>query len=204
MIGRLKGIVEKINEDSVLLDVGGVGYNIFCSANTLRSIGGEGEAAKLEIETHVREDHIHLYGFASEAEKTWFLTLTKVSGVGARIALAILSVLSSDQLYGAIISQDKAAFKQVSGVGPKLAERIIVELKNKNTLPQSDDNIISINGEKPKESGVINDAVSALTNLGYGRSEAFTAVTKILNEKPETSLQNLIREGLKNLSKNVA
>src|SRR5688572_4636847 len=129
MIGKLTGRVDDVAEDHAILDVGGVGYLIFASAKTLGQLVS-GQAASLRIETHVREDHFHLYGFTSEAERAWFKTLNTVQGVGVKMALAILSVFTPDQLLTAIGAQDKKAFTTVSGVGPKLAERIVTELKS--------------------------------------------------------------------------
>ena len=121
MIRKLKGQIDTIDSDSIIIDVGGVGYGVFCSANTLRNLPAKGESTSLYIETHVREDHIHLFGFSTTDEKETFQTITKVSGVGVKVALAILSVLSPGQLANAIAAKYKSSFKTVSGVGPKLA-----------------------------------------------------------------------------------
>lgn len=207
MIGKLKGIIDSVAEDFLILDVQGVGYQVFASSNTLRRIGNVGEASTLQIITHVREDKIQLFGFENNAEKEWFNQLTNVNGVGNKMAIAVLSALSPDALVNAIAAQDKAAFKPVAGVGPKLAERIITELKDKvNVIDISDfaKKLPANTGDKPAQAANQNisaDAVSALSNLGYGRSEAFVAVNKIINEQPEIKLESLIREGLKNLSK---
>src|SRR5690242_17327897 len=123
MIRKLKGIVDSIETDAVILDVGGVGYGVFCSANTLRLLPREKESTTLFIETHVREDHIHLFGFATAEEQESFQTLVKVSGVGAKMAMAVLSAMTPSQIATAIAAQDQNAFKAVSGVGPKLASR---------------------------------------------------------------------------------
>src|SRR5215469_16365321 len=131
MIAKLTGILDRNGGDGVVIDVGGVGYLVFCSARTQRQLPGEGEAARLLIETHVREDHIHLYGFADEGERGAFRLLTTVQGVGAKLALAILSVLVPEALTTAIMAQDKAALARAEGVGPKLAQRIVNELKDK-------------------------------------------------------------------------
>ena len=202
MIRKLKGIIDTIEADHVIMDVGGVGYGAFCSANTLRLLPAKGEAATLFIETHVREDHIHLFGFAQSEEKTAFLTLQKVSGVGAKMALAILSAMTPAQLASAIASQDKAAFKNVSGVGPKLAARLITELKDKfaadamsinNSIKNSAESVSTANNN-------INDAISALVNLGYGRSDAYNAVTKIAAQNDNIEIDRLIKDGLKELT----
>lgn len=199
MIAKLKGIIDSLTLDALVIDVGGVGYQVFCSASTLRQLPGEGEVASIYIETHVREDHIHLYGFASIAEKAAFLTLTKVNGVGAKMALAILSTLSAQQLSVAIAAQDKSAFTQISGVGPKLAARLLTELKDKFSF--ADDNtpqaaISSVDAPENSASDV-SDAVSALVNLGYSRSDSYSVVAKIAAENDNMDVGGLIREGLK-------
>src|SRR6266851_10212780 len=131
MIAKLSGIRDSAGPDGVVIDVGGVGYLVFCSARTLRQLPAEGEALRLVIETHVREDHIHLYGFVDEAERGIYRLLTTVQGVGAKLALAILGALSPDALVAAIAAQDRTALTQADGVGPKLATRIVVELRDK-------------------------------------------------------------------------
>lgn len=210
MIGKLRGIVDELTEDAVILDVNGVGYVVFCSGRTLSNLQ-TGAAAALVIETHVREDHIHLYGFANVAEREWFRLLTSVQGVGAKMGQAILGVFDPDALSRTIGAQDKTGLTRVSGVGPKLAERIITELKSKvakmGVLPMP-----ANSGALPKASAkanvktpegrVMEDAVSALTNLGYNRTDAFSAVSTILhNEGADTKLDTLIRLGLRELSR---
>ncbi len=209
MIARLKGLVDALGDDWVILDVGGVGYLAFCSARTLAKLPGQGLAVQLEIETHVREDHIHLYGFADLAERDWFRLLTSVQGVGAKVGLAILSVLPPDQLVQAIASGDKVAIARANGVGPKLAGRIASELKDKvgslslgaAALAEkgvvANDAVKSANDAAPPAA---EDAISALVNLGYGRSEAFTAVASVLKEQADAPLSDLVRLGLKELT----
>ncbi|MEK9679176.1 MAG: Holliday junction branch migration protein RuvA, partial [Rhodospirillaceae bacterium] len=131
MIAKLTGIIDSSNQDSMIIDVGGVGYLVFASTRTLNLVATQGGTVSVMIETHVREDHIHLFGFADELEREWFKLLTTVQGVGARVALAMLSVLAPDALTQAVAAQDKAAITQAPGVGPKLATRIITELKDK-------------------------------------------------------------------------
>src|SRR6201994_2982247 len=131
MIGRLKGIVDSYGEDSIILDVNGVGYLVHCSARTLQSLPSPGEAAVLAIETHVREDQIRLFGFKTDVEREWFRLLQTVQGVGAKVALAVLSTLPPSELANAIALRDKAAVVRTPGVGPKVAERIVTELKDK-------------------------------------------------------------------------
>ncbi|MDH3240322.1 MAG: Holliday junction branch migration protein RuvA [Alphaproteobacteria bacterium] len=200
MIASLKGIVESVGEDGAVIETGGVGYLVFCSSRTLSALPGVGEAAALKIETHVREDHIHLYGFASPAERDWFRLLITVQGVGARVALAILSVLAPQDLSLALAAGDKAALGRAAGVGPKLAQRIVTELKDKvgglAIAPAGGA------GGQPAAAGggvdpSLGDAVSALVNLGYGRGEAFGAVMEASRELgPEAKVEALIRAGL--------
>jgi Holliday junction DNA helicase RuvA len=201
VIAKLSGIVDSAGSDSTVVDVGGVGYLVFCSSRTLGKLPAKGQPVSLLIETHVREDHIHLYGFADAAEREWFRLLTTVQGVGAKLGLAILSALAPDDLARAIASADKASLSRPSGVGPKLAVRIATELKDKVKnmalgpaaagLPE---------GEGP--SGAAADAVSALVNLGYRRAEAVDAVAAVARRLGEAAaVAALIRAGLQELSK---
>jgi len=182
MIAKLRGLLDSTGPDHAVIDCGGVGYLVFCSSRTLGLLGGPREAVALHIETHVREDHIHLYGFADTAERDWFRLLTTVQGVGAKVALAILSVLSPDQVATAVAAGDKAMLARADGVGPKLAARIASELKDKVggivLGPAVAAFHASPGAAAPAESGAAADAVSALVNLGYGRAEAFAAVAK--------------------------
>lgn len=213
MIGKLKGIIESVMEDALLIDVGGVCYYVFASAATLRQLPREGEATTLWIETHVREDHIHLYGFTTEAEKKAFLLLNKVSGVGAKMALSILSAATPSQLATAIAAEDAAPFKAASGVGPKLAKRILVDLKDKFTL-FDDGTGLQLSGAagaalasegqaKPSAASgghpAVGDAISALVNLGYSRSDAYSAVSRAASGQEDAGVSELIRAGLKEL-----
>ena len=200
MIARLKGLVDEIADDSAIIDVGGVGYQLFCSAKTLQALPRPGEAVSLEVETHVREDHIHLYGFASAAEKAWFARLQTVQGVGARVALAILSILLPDEISRAIAAQDKTMVGRASGVGPKLATRIVTELKDK--VPAFEGSAIpSINGAGTGGDNRMSEAVSALVNLGYKQAEAMGAVARVnRSHDGDASLEQLIRDGLRELS----
>jgi holliday junction DNA helicase RuvA len=204
VIGKLKGIIDSYGEDFVIIDVGGVGYVVTCSSRTLQQLPPAGEAVALAIETHVREDAIRLYGFRSDPERDWFRILQTVQGVGAKVALAILSVLSPTELGNALALQDKAAIGQATGVGPKLAQRIVLELKDKAPAFASvDATTARLAGavEDRKAPKPVQDAVSALTNLGYGQPQASAAVSaalKALGDGAETSA--LIRRGLKELS----
>lgn len=203
MIGKLSGIIDTLSANSLVLDVQGVGYVVNASVRTLGRIGGKGDPASLLIDTHVREDAITLYGFADPAEQKWFRLLTSVQGVGAKVGLAILSASPPERLALAIAAQDKAALTQADGVGPKLATRILTELKDKAAKL---DTGAALKGIKYQEiagasaqGGLDHDAVSALTNLGYGRSEAYTAVMNA-RQRANDNLQTLIREALKELS----
>ncbi len=215
MIGKLTGRVDDIAEDHVILDVNGVGYMVFASAKTLSALPERGGTMSLLTETHVREDHIHLYGFATAAERIWFKILTTVQGVGVKMAMAILSTLSPEQILTAIASQDKKALTVVSGVGPKLAERLVIELKSQAVkLSAAGFSIAAAHAgeaspkgkQKPAASGsaparsVVEDALSALVHLGYGRSEAFSVVMRLQAEKPDSTLDALIRESLRELA----
>ncbi len=182
MIAKLRGRLDSTGEDWAVVDVAGVGYLVFCGSRTLAALPGLGEAVELAVETHVREDHIHLYGFSTTSDREMFRTLTTVQGVGAKVGLAILSALSAEQIAGAIAAGDQSVFKRASGVGPKLAARLVVELKDRlgafafttptlQTAPAA-------RGVKPAGGNAVEDAVSALVNLGYGRMEAFGAVSR--------------------------
>ncbi len=205
MIGKLRGIIDTINTDNLILDVGGVGYIVFCSAQTLRQLPGKGEAATVLIETKIAEDRFDLYGFATEAERGWFKELMKVNGVSSRISIAVLSVLPPQQLATAIAAQDASAFKPVSGVGPKLAARIITELTGKAPVLSTDAFVTTTAPKTGKaapapEDNALNDAISALVNLGYSRSDAFNAIHRIAHEEESLAVGDLIRKGLKELS----
>ena len=204
MIGKLKGSIENYGDDFVLLDVQGVCYLAFCSSRSLGALPSVGEAAVLFIEMVVREDFIKLYGFASESEKAWFGTLVSVQGVGAKVALAILSTLSTSEIASAIALQDKTMMSRPAGVGPKLAMRIVSELKGKipdiGTIDEGALGLQTALGEGDAP-GNVADAVSALANLGYQSSQASGAVARIVaKEGDDIDTARLIRLGLKELS----
>ncbi len=206
MIGKLKGTVDEIGEDFCVVDVHGVGYVAFCSARTLSALPGAGEAITLYIETYVREDMIRLYGFQSLLEREWFRLLqTNVQGVGAKVALAILSTLSPSDLANAIALRDIAMVSRAPGVGKKVAERIVTELKDKApAYAGSATGTIGLKQELGE--GVapapITDAVSALTNLGYSRDIAANAVAAALKTAGEgADSAKLIRLGLRELAR---
>ena len=204
MIGKLSGRIDSVSGSHVILDVNGVGYVVACSARTLRNIGAVGEAASLRIETHVREDAINLFGFADTVEQDWFRLLTTVQGVGAKVALAILGTVSPEQLAQAIAAQDKAAMTQADGVGPKLALRLVTELKEK--IPAFMTSAVRLSSGSETSSAALppslaGDALSALINLGYRRAEAYAAVATVNQRNPAAKLDELIRLSLAELSR---
>jgi len=204
MIGKLSGRVDSQGEDWAIVDVGGVGYQIHASARTLGALPATGEPAVVLIETHVREDHIHLYGFIDAAERDWFRLLATVQGVGVKMALAILSVLAPDQLVQAIAARDTAVLTRANGVGPKLAGRVVAELKDKAgriALGEAAHMTAVAEIAARAVGGVAEDAVSALVNLGYGRGEAFGAVAHAARELgAEAPIDAVIKAGLKELA----
>jgi holliday junction DNA helicase RuvA len=202
MIGRLRGQIDNISGSHVVLDVGGVGYVVTCSARTLRAIGAVGELATLRIETHVREDAINLYGFADAVEQDWFRLLTTVQGVGAKVALSLLSTVSPEQLAQGIAAQDKTVLTQADGVGPKLALRLVTELKDKVPAFMASAVRLAV-GATPTAlpPSLAGDALSVLLNLGYRRAEAFSAVATASQRNPDAALDALIRASLLELSR---
>lgn len=218
MIAKLRGIIDTIGEDYCIIDVNGVGYLVFASSKTLSRLL-KGKQYSLLIETVVREDSISLFGFYDAWEKEWFLTLTKVQGVGAKVCLSILSALSPSQLAQAVSAQDKASFTRASGVGPKLAARLVTELKDKIvTIPaelttRNDLNPTGTAEEPAADTEVevyedalpgrvenpmkLDDAISALVNLGYQRLEAYQAVNKANAAQPDADVSGLIKAALK-------
>lgn len=213
MIGKLSGIIDSFDTNSLILDVGGVGYVVLASSRTLSSIGQVGDIASLLITTNVREDAITLYGFSDALEKQWFALLTSVQGVGAKAGMAILAACPADQLGFAIAAQDKAALTRASGVGPKLATRILTELKDKASKIDIGGGAQVVTASKSSGSakvevsenfGVDQDAVSALTNLGYSSSDAYKAVlnaqAKANDNETGTDLQAIILLALQELS----
>lgn len=200
MIAKLSGRLDSAGENACVIDVGGVGYLVFCSARTLQAMPAPGGAVSLLVETNVREDHIHLYGFAEAVERDWFNLLTGVQGVGARVALGLLSVLAPGEIAQAIVAQDKTMMTRAPNVGPKLAARICSELKDKAGNLAIGPGIM----RRPAVgvSGPAGDAVSALVNLGYRQIDAHGAVQgAIVDLGPETDLQALIRASLKALAR---
>jgi Holliday junction DNA helicase RuvA len=204
MIGKLSGIIESFGDDYLILDVNGVGYVVTCSSRTLQRLPARGEPASLAIETQVREDAIRLFGFTSDAERDWFRLLQSVQGVGAKVALAILGILSAGELATVIGTQDKASVARAPGVGPKLAARIVAELKDKAPALAAVDPVVArLAGEEEAKTAPrpVQDAISALVNLGYGRPQAAAAVAASLTALGEAAeAPALIRRGLKELA----
>lgn len=206
MIGKLTGVVDSVGLDWVILDVGGVGYVVYCSGRTLGRLPKAGEVARLSIETHVREDRIQLFGFMADLEREWFRLLNTVQGVGTKVALAVLSTLDAPDLATAIALQDKAAIARAPGVGPKVAARIAAELKDKAPLfADVDPGLARVAGEVAEPKGAatpVRDAVSALVNLGYAAPQASAAVAAAKQALgDDATTERLIRGGLKELAK---
>ena len=205
MIGKLKGLIDSYGEDFVIVDVGGVGYVVHCSSRTLQRLPGVGEAAEVAIETHVREDMIRLYGFRSDAEREWFRLLQTVQGVGARVALGILSVMEPAALATAIAVGDRGAVARAPGVGPKLAARLVAELKDKAPGFASVDPALIRLTDSIEAGGApapVADAISALVNLGYAQVQASAAVAAAIKGAGEgAEAKALIRLGLRELAR---
>ena len=205
MIGKLKGIVDGYGEDFVILDVGGVGYQVHCSTRTLHELPATGEHAVLAIETYVREDQIRLFGFLTDVEREWFRLLQTVQGVGAKVALSVLGTLKHNELASAIAMRDKAMVARSPGVGPKVAERIVTELKDKAPkYAEVDPAVVRLAGavDDKRAPQPVADAVSALVNLGYGQPQAAAAIAAAAREAGEgAETAQLIRLGLKELAK---
>ncbi len=205
MIGKLRGKVDAIGESFCIIDVGGVGYEVQASARALRNMK-VGEEVSLTIDTHVREDAIRLFGFASEVERSWFRTLQNVQGVGSKVALGLLGTLGPQDLANAIALGDWASVEQAPGIGKKLAQRIVAELKDKApalsvaglSVPGA-----SANGSAviPDEGNVAAEAISALTNLGYQPAQASAAIACAMKELgADADTAGLIRRGLRELA----
>jgi Holliday junction DNA helicase RuvA len=204
MIGKLTGRLDGVGPSTLIVDVNGVGYEVTCAARTLASLPAVGETVTLAIDTHVREDSIRLYGFASEHERAWFRALQTVQGVGAKVALAVLGMLDAADLANAVALQDKNMVARAPGVGPKVAARIVAELKDK--MPSLAPAIRPGGGIAPvavflPEGASARDAVSALTNLGYGHAQAAAAVSLAVGKAGrEARTEELIRLGLRELA----
>ncbi|MGI9351910.1 MAG: Holliday junction branch migration protein RuvA [Rhizobiaceae bacterium] len=204
MIGKLKGILDSVGDDTIIIDVGGVGYEVYCSTRTLTGLPGIAEPLSLAIETHVRETEIKLYGFSNDLERDWFRLLQSVQGVGAKVALAIQSTLSAGDLASAIALQDKGMVSRAPGVGPKVAQRVVSELKDKAPAfsgAAAADIGLAVDIGEGLASTAVQDAVSALGNLGYSAQQAAGAVSAALKSAGEDAdSATLIRLGLKELA----
>lgn len=204
MIGKLTGKVDSFTDATLILDINGVGYLVSASTRTIAALPAVGQVVSLLIETFVREDQLRLFGFATQAEKDWFTLVQSVQGVGAKVALAILSTLSSNELVTAISLGDKAMVARTPGVGPKVAQRIVTELKDK--IPAFTGEVGSVadllaGSAIVPETSAAADAVSALTNLGYGSGQAAGAVAKVVNDiGTDAKTEKIIRLALKELA----
>ena len=205
MIGKLKGVIDSYGEDFIVLDVHGVGYLVHCSARTLQALPAQGEPVALAIETHVREDQIRLFGFLSDVEREWFRLLQTVQGVGTKVALSVLSTLKPTELANAIAMRDKAMVARTPGVGARVAERIVTELKDKApAYADVDPAVVRLSGavDEKRAPQQVSDAVSALVNLGYGYPQAAAAIAAAMRGAGEgADARQLIRLGLKELGK---
>ncbi|MCY1704844.1 Holliday junction branch migration protein RuvA [Pannonibacter sp. SL95] len=204
MIGKLKGTIDSFGEDHLILDVHGVGYQVFCPSRVLQQLPRAGEAAVLFIETIVREDMIRLYGFASEVEREWFRLLMTVQGVGAKVALAVLGVMKASDVATAIALGDKTALSRAPGVGKRVAERLVIELKDKApgySALDADTLAVAQTVSENVAARPVAEAVSALSNLGYAPAQASAAVAKAVKSAGEgATTETLIRLGLKELA----
>jgi Holliday junction DNA helicase RuvA len=202
MIAQLTGRVEALQDGSCILDVNGVGYLVHASSRTLSALQPAPELTKLLIETHVREDAITLYGFADSAERDWFRLLTTVQGVGAKVALSVLSALSPRDLIAAIAAGDKAGLTRAPGVGPRLAVRLLTELRDKAGAMPSSSGVAAPLSTRP--ASVADDALSALINLGYRRPEAQSAIGRAMERLgDDAAIDTVIRESLRELARNL-
>ena len=205
MIGKLTGTIDSYGEDCIILDVGGVGYVVHCSARTLQALPAPGDPVALAIETHVREDQIRLFGFLTPIEREWFRLLQTVQGVGTKVALSVLGTLAPADLASAIALRDKAMIARSPGVGQKVAERIVTELKDKAPAYAAvDPAVIRLSGaiEERRAPQPVADAISALVNLGYGQPQAAAAIAAAAQSAGEaTDVASLIRLGLRELSR---
>ena len=204
MIGKLRGIVDSVGRDWVIVDVGGVGYEVSCPARTLSRMPAIGQPVTLTIETYVREDAIKLFGFLSDAERSWFRLLQNVQGVGTKVALSVLGVLEPQEIANAIALQDKAQMGRAPGVGPKVAQRIVSELRDKAPALMVAGGLGMPAGGLgvPGPMSAASDAMSALINLGYSAAEANAAIASVSAKLgTEAKAEELIRQGLKELAK---
>ena len=200
MIGKLTGLIDSFYENYLILDVGGVGYRVFCSSKTMGKMPEKGGTASLWIETQVREDHIHLIGFADTIEQQMFNLLGTVQSVGAKVALSILSALSPQEIQMAVMTGDNKAFTRANGVGPKLGVRLVTELKGKmGSLGANEEMVVTGGTVTSVHNTAMDEAISALANLGYSRIEAGMVVGNILRQNPDVATPELIRLALREI-----
>lgn len=206
MISKLSGILDSVHDNYLILDVQGVGYQVYASSSTLAQCTGVGEPLSLLIDTHVKEDYIKLFGFRGVAEQEWFRLLTSVQGVGAKAAMAIMTACPPEQLGFAIAAGDKPAIQRADGVGPKLAARILTELKDKagkiDLAAKPKGAVMPASANAQAGGGVEQDAVSALINLGYQRTDAYAAVMAVKSkaDNDNIDLSDMIRLSLQELA----
>ncbi len=203
MIAKLMGLLDSICDGYIIVNVSGVGYRVFCSTRTIGNLSGINEAVSLYIETQVREDSIRLFGFSTPTEQQLFNTLNVVQGVGAKVALAILSSLSVQEIQMAVMTGDSKAFTRVSGVGPKLATRLVTELKGKMGAIGTNEEmpVLGVASTNQTANRALDEAMSALVNLGYARTEAGVVVAQVLRENPDVGTGELIRLSLKEIGR---
>ena len=194
MIAKLRGIIDQIGEDYIIMDVSGVGYLVYCSSKVINKLSTKGQLDEILIQTIVREDQITLYGFKEENEKYWFDLLLKVQGVGAKTAIKGLSIMTPEELEMAILSEDKTLLTRIPGIGNKGALRICSELKDK-TL-----NISIQSMSKPKQNSNIQDLISGLIGLGYGHHEAYEVISKLSNDDKSKKVEDMLQIALKIIS----
>lgn len=194
MIAKLRGIIDQIGEDYIIIDVSGVGYLVYCSSKVINKLSAKGQLDEILIQTIVREDQITLYGFKEENEKYWFDLLLKVQGVGAKTAIKGLSIMTPEELEMAILSEDKTLLTRIPGIGNKGALRICSELKDK-TLNISIQSI-----SKPKQNSNIQDLISGLIGLGYGHHEAYEVISKLSNDDKSKKVEDMLQIALKIIS----
>lgn len=200
MIGKLKGIIDIIEKDHIILDVSGVGYIVYASNNFLRDLK-VGDVCSALTDMHVREDNISLYGFINQDERRLFRQLVDIKGIGPKLALTILGHIGLDLFITAIAAQDKTLFKSIQGVGPKLAERIVSELKGKEFHFLEPNNVGEVSKKNAMQASVFDDAVSALANLGYNKTQTYAICQKLLQNESDLELSNVIKLALKELTK---
>lgn len=201
MIFKLQGKIASYEDDLLIVDVNGVGYGVFCSSIIINKYSKIGTEISLLIETFVREDSIKLFGFETSDEKKTFNIITKIPGVGAKMGIAILSSMTPNQISNAVLAEDKNSFKAISGVGPKLANRMITELKGKLDKGQIGSITKSANSDEPVNNDV-SDAVMAIENFGFARKDAYNLMVKLKQENPDIKLDEMIKSGLKALGSN--